>query len=74
MTKKLIAQMGSNNTVKIFDASTGQLHKIINVDGEITAPPICLESEMYVTVKKAGGNSIYYYNLPTGTLKRVQAV
>lgn len=74
MTKKLIAQMGSNNTVKVYDAATGQLHRIINVDGEITSPPICLESEMYVTVKRAGGSSIYYYNLPTGSLKRVQSI
>lgn len=74
MTKKLIAQPGSNNTVKLFDATTGQLYKIINIDGEITSPPICLESEMYVSVKKAGGTSIHYYNLPTGSLKRIQSV
>jgi hypothetical protein len=74
MTKRLIAQTGSNNTVRIFNAATGQLFKIINVGGEISSPPICLESEMYVSVKTAGGTSIHYYNLPTGSLKRIQAV
>lgn len=74
MTKKFIAQPGANNTVRLFDANTGQLYKIINIDGEIASPPICLESEMYVSVKRAGGTSIHYYNLPTGSLKRVQSV
>jgi hypothetical protein len=74
MTKKLIAQLGSNNTVKVFDATSGQLHRVINVDGDIVSPPVCLESEMSITVKRAGGTSIYFYNLPTGSLKRVQSV
>jgi len=73
MTKKLIEQLGSNNTVKVFDVTSGQLHRVINIDGEITSPPTCYDNEMCVTAKRAGGTSIYYYNLASGSLKRVQS-
>lgn len=75
MKKRFIPQIGNNNTVKIFDASTGQLYKIINVGGEIISQPICLETELYVTIKGSNGKSlIKYFNLPSGSLKRVQSV
>lgn len=74
MKKKFISQIGNNNTVKLFDASTGNLYRIINVDGEITSQPICLENEMYVTVKSGANSSIKFYSLPSGSLKKVQPV
>jgi len=71
-TKKFIPALGNNNTVKLFDAITGQLHRIINVDGDIVSQPICLENEMYVTVKQGSFNMVKYYSLPGGSLKKTQ--
>ena len=51
MTKKFIAQTGNNNTVRIFDAETGSLHRVINVDGNIVTQPVVIENELTVTVK-----------------------
>lgn len=71
-TKKFIPTVASNNTVKLFDATTGQLHRIINVDGTIVSQPICLENEMYITVQNGNFSSIKYYSLPNGSLKKTQ--
>lgn len=71
-TKKFVTTIGDNNTVKLFNAETGQLHRIINVDGNIISQPICLENEMYVTVKKGNFSMIKYYTLPNGSLKKTQ--
>jgi hypothetical protein len=48
MTRKFIAQTGNYNNVKIFDASTGSLYKIINVGGQVMSPPIVIENELTV--------------------------
>jgi hypothetical protein len=74
MKKKFIPQIGSNNTVRLFDTQSGQLYKIINVGGEIISQPICLDSEMYVTVKSGNATTIRYFSLPGGGLKRVQTI
>ena len=72
--KNLIPQIGSNNTVRLFDANTGQIHKIITVGGEIVGQPIATESEMYVTVKSGSATTIRYFSLPGGGLKSVQTI
>ena len=74
MKKKFIPQIGSNNTIRLFDAETGQLFKVINAGGEIISQPICLDTEMYVTVKSGSATTIRYFSLPGGGLKRVQTV
>jgi hypothetical protein len=71
-TKKFIPTVGNNNTVKLFNAATGQLHRIINVEGTIISQPVCLDNEMYVTVKRGDSTSIKYYSLPNGSLKKTQ--
>lgn len=71
-TKKFIPQIGPQNTIKIFDAISGQLHKIINVGGEIVSQPVCLESEMYVSVKSGNSNLIKFFSLPSCSLKKIQ--
>jgi hypothetical protein len=38
-TKKFIAQQGSNSTVKLYDAGTGQLYRVITVGGNIVSQP-----------------------------------
>ena len=70
MTKKFIAQTGSNNTIKIYNADTGTLHRIINVDGNIVSQPIIIESEISVTVLKGNITTIKMYNINSGSLKK----
>ena len=70
MTKKFIAQTGSNNTVKIYNADTGTLHKIINVGGNIVSAPIIMENEVSVSVIQGNVTSNKIYNLSSGGLKR----
>lgn len=74
MTKKFIPQIGSNNTVKLFDASTGQLYRVVNVSGNIASQPICTENEMYVTVQQGEGSVIKFFSLPGCGLKKIQPV
>lgn len=71
MKKQLIPQIGSNNTVKLFDAETGSLYRIINVDGTITSQPICTEGEMFVTVTNGASSVIKFFSLPGGGLKKI---
>jgi hypothetical protein len=70
MTKKFIAQTGSNNTVRVYDANTGTLHRIINVDGEIVSQPIVMESELSVTVRTGSYRTVKMYNVNSGSLKK----
>lgn len=74
MKKKFIPQIGSNNTVKLYDSATGQLLRIINVGGNILSQPICVESELYVTVSGGTGSVIKFFSLPNGNLKKIQPV
>lgn len=68
--KRFIAQQCGTNTIKIFNAETGQLFKIINITEHITTPPICTDEEMYVGVKTSDGKQmIFYYNIPSFNLK-----
>lgn len=68
-TKKFLAQIGSLNTVKIFDAETGHLLRVINCDGTITSSPYCVDSTMTVTVMKGTTSSVVMYTLPSGGIK-----
>jgi len=72
MNKRFIPQIVNNNSIKLFDASTGQLYRVISVDGEIISQPVCVESEMYVTVKRGEHTSVKFYSLPNGGLKKTQ--
>tara|TARA_R100000152_G_C6684532_1_gene117591 strand:+ start:454 stop:687 length:234 start_codon:yes stop_codon:yes gene_type:complete len=68
--KQFIAQQGSNTTVKIFDASTGQLSRVITVGGSIVSQPYVSGNLMTVTVENAGGKrQVKTFSLPYGSLK-----
>jgi len=73
-SKKFIAQIGSNNTVRVFDATTGSLSRIINVDGSITSQPIVSENELSITTSSGSSNHLKIYTLPSGGLKKVTNV
>jgi hypothetical protein len=74
MKKRFIPQLGSNNTVKIFNVETGQLHRVVNIEGEIISGPFPIEDEMYVTVKRGTGAAAVYYSLANGSLKKIQPI
>ncbi len=68
-TKQFIAQQGSIGTVKIFEAATGQLYRIITVGGNIVSQPYVAGSLMTVTVESAGKKHVKTFALPHGSLK-----
>ena len=73
--KRFIAQQCGTNSIKIFNAETGQLFKIISLSEQITTPPICTDEEMYVGVRTADGKQmLHYYNIPSFNLKNKVSV
>ena len=68
-TKQFIAQQGSNSTVKIFEATTGQLYRVITVGGNIVSQPYMAGNIMTVTVESGGKKQIKTFSLPGGGLK-----
>jgi|TARA_R100001015_G_C4563645_1_gene123016 hypothetical protein len=68
-TRQFIAQQGSNSTVKIFEAGTGQLYRVITVGGNIVSQPYISGNVMTVTVESAGKKQIKTYTLPHGGLR-----
>jgi|GEM_PF-4929232 len=75
MRKKLVASTGPNNSIKLFEAETGQLFRQIHVGEHLSSTPICTDSEVFVTVTKADGKQeMRYYGLPGGNLLRSAAV
>jgi len=67
--KQFIAQQGSSTTVKIYDAGTGQLYRVIAVGGNIVSSPYVSGSVMTVTVETAGRKQIKTFTLPGGGLR-----
>ena len=68
-TRQFIAQQGSNSTVKIFEASTGQLYRVITVGGNIVSQPYVAGNVMTVTVETSGKKHVKTYSLPHGGLR-----
>ena len=68
-TKQFIAQQGSNTTVKVFEAATGQLYRVITVGGNIVSQPYIAGSILTVTVESGGKKHVKTFSLPYGSLK-----
>ena len=69
-SKQFIAQQGSNSTVRIFEANTGKLYRVITVGGNIVSQPYMSGNLMTVTVESAGGQKqVKTFSLPGGGLK-----
>ena len=68
-SKQFIAQQGSNTTVRIFEASTGKLYRVITVGGSIVSQPYMSGNLMTVTVESAGKKQVKTFSLPGGGLK-----
>ena len=75
MNKKIFtAQLGSGNTIKVFDAETGQLQRIISKGGNVISSPIVVGDTITVTVLEGGVNVMKIFTLPNGGLKSVTAI
>lgn len=75
MNKKIFtAQLGSGNTIKVFDAETGQLHRIISIGGNVISSPVIVGDTITVTVSEGGVNVMKIFTLPNGGLKSVTAI
>ena len=68
-TRQFIAQQGSNSTVKLYDAGTGQLYRVITVGGNIVSQPYVSGNVMTVTVETSGKKHVKTYSLPHGGLR-----
>ena len=68
-TKKFIAQQGSNSTVKLYDAGTGQLYRVITVGGNIVSQPYVAGSPLTVTTEMSGKKQVKTFSLPHGSLQ-----
>ena len=53
-SKQFIAQQGSNSTVRIFEANSGKLYRVITVGGNIVSQPYIAGHILTVTVEAAG--------------------
>lgn len=71
MRKKFIPSVAGKNTIKLFDAETGQLYKSFNTGGQISGQPIITNTEIYVEVTETGNRKVLkYYSLPHCGLKK----
>jgi hypothetical protein len=71
MKKKFIPSVAGKNTIRLFDAETGQLFKTFSTGGQITGQPIVTSSELYVEVTETGNKKyLKYYSLPHCGLKK----
>lgn len=68
--KKFIASIGSGNTIKVYNAETNQLHRVISPGGQLDGQPICSDTSLFVNVRKAGSRVMNEYSLPNGSLKK----
>jgi hypothetical protein len=68
-TKQFIAQQGSNTTVKIFEASTEQLYRVITVGGNIVSQPYVAGHILTVTTETSGRKQVKTFSLPHGSLQ-----
>ena len=70
--RQFIAQQGSNTTVKVFDATTGQLYRVITVGGNIVSQPYASGHIMTVMVDAGSGRKVVKtFSLPHGGLKNI---
>ena len=69
--RRFIASTGPGNTIKLFEAETGSLYRVISVGAKISSQPICTEKECYVnTTNDSGKTVVHFYGLPSCNLIR----
>lgn len=57
-----------SRTVGIHNASTGQLSRVLTVDGDVVGTPNVSGTTGIINAKKGSTNKTYVYDLPSGKL------
>ena len=65
------AALASSNQIKIYNAMTGNLHRIITLPGSsaLIAGPVVLSDGLSVTVKEGSGTFLILYSFPLCNIK-----
>jgi hypothetical protein len=66
--KKFLVSAINSNSVKVYDAVSQQLHRIIHIEGTINSQPISNGSTMEVIVLKEQAQYKQVYALPNGNI------
>jgi len=67
--KTFTAQQGSAETIKIFNAETGSLHRVIHVGGKIVSSPVVSGHTVSVGIKSGEKTALKIYNMQSGSLQ-----
>jgi len=70
----IIAKIGRQNTIRIFEAGSGRLMREIAVNGTVCDNVVCEETSVSVEVISEGKKYKYNYNPVTGSLKSRELV
>ena len=70
----IIAKIGRQNTIRIFEAVSGRLMREIAVKDTICDNPVCEETDVSVEVISEGKKYKVKYNPVTGALKERELV
>lgn len=71
MKNTFTVSLRSLRTFGVHDALTGQLLRIITVDGDIVGTPNASGSIGTINVKKGSVNKTYIYNLESGKIANI---
>ena len=67
-TKKFLASVTPNNSIRVYDAISHQLHRIISVDGTISSQPTTNGNVLSVNIQKDNQQFTHNFALPNGNL------
>ena len=67
-TKKFTVSSGPNNTIKLFDAVSGQLYRTFPAGGQLMNQPIVNDTQVVCEVKINNQPMMRYFSLPGGSL------
>jgi|DEB0MinimDraft_12_1074336.scaffolds.fasta_scaffold200208_2 hypothetical protein len=70
-TKTFTVSLASNNKVKVYNAMTGSIHRIVQLPGgsNIISGPVVFDSGFSVTVKQGTGTYMITYGFPLCNIK-----
>ena len=69
--KVFTATMASNNSIKVYDAMTGSIHRIVTLPGgsQIVSGPVVFGDGFSVSVKQGASTWMITYGFPLCNLK-----
>lgn len=67
-SKKFLASAINHNSIRVYDAISHQVHRVISIDGTISSQPITEGNMLVVLVEKENQKFKHTYGLPHGNL------